>query len=105
MRQNGAVFECCKMKRMAATNLVSEKAPASPKGFARFWRALKQLFHELVGAVFAVLAFAWVQSAIRAWTRDVARWLVATAFLVALVMAIFSWTSFRRARQLQRQSQ
>jgi ABC-type Fe3+ transport system permease subunit len=71
-----------------------------PGGFARLWRTLKQLFHELVGAVFAVLALAWVQSAIRAWTRDGARWLVATAFLVAAVMAVFSFTSFRRARQI-----
>jgi len=58
--------------------------------------------HELVGAVFAVLALAWVQSAVRAWTRDGAHWLVGSAFFVAAVMAVFSWTSFRRARQLQR---
>jgi hypothetical protein len=87
---------------MAATNL-SPEAPSEPRGFARFWRALRQLFHELVGAVFAVLALAWLQSAIRAWTRDVAHWLVATALGVATVMGIFSWTSFRRSRQLQRQ--
>jgi len=75
-------------------------APGPRGGFARLWRTLKQLFHELVGAVFAVLAFAWVQSAIRAWTRDGARWLVATAFFVAAVMAVFSFTSLRRARQI-----
>lgn len=74
--------------------------PRQPGGFARLWRTLRQLFHELVGAVFAVLALAWVQSAIRAWTRDGARWLVATAFFVAAVMAVFSFTSFRRARQI-----
>ena len=90
-----------------ATNLVSEATVTTTRrsGFTRFWSTLKQLFHELVGAVFAVLAFAWVQSAIRAWTRDVAHWLVATAFAVAAVMGIFSWTSFRRARKLQRQGQ
>jgi hypothetical protein len=88
-----------------ATNLVTEATAATrPSGFYRFWSTLKQLFHELVGAVFAVLAFAWVQSAIRAWTRDVAHWLVGTAFAVAVVMGIFSWTSFRRARKLQRQA-
>jgi dolichyl-phosphate-mannose--protein O-mannosyl transferase len=69
-------------------------------GFARLWRALKQLFHEVIGAVFAVLALAWIQSAIRAWTRDGARWLVASAFFVAVVMALFSFTSFRRARRV-----
>ena len=84
---------------MAATNL-APAAPAQRSGFGRFWLALRQLFHELVGAVFAVLALAWAQSAIRAWTRDGARWLVATAFVVAAVMAVFSFTSFRRARRL-----
>ncbi|HSC45526.1 MAG TPA: hypothetical protein VLC94_06830 [Candidatus Acidoferrum sp.] len=69
-------------------------------GFGRFWLAVRQLFHEVVGAVFAVLAFAWVQSAARAWTRDGTHWLVATALAVAVVMGIFSWTSFRRARRL-----
>src|SRR5262249_58385999 len=67
---------------MASTSPMGDP-PAQLHGFARLWRTLKQLFHELVGAVFAVLAFAWVQSAIRAWTRDGARWLVATAFVVA----------------------
>jgi len=81
----------------------SNPTPAARTGFGRFWRALKQLFHELVGAVFLVLALAWLQSAIRAWTRDVAHWLVGTALCVAAVMGIFSWTSFRRSRQLERQ--
>jgi ABC-type Fe3+ transport system permease subunit len=79
---------------------MTPEAPVPRSGFGRFWRALKQLFHEVVGAVFAVLAFAWVQSAIRACTRDGARWLVATAFVIAAVMGVFSFTSFRRARQL-----
>jgi hypothetical protein len=87
------------MRDMSATNMSSE-APVQRSGFGRFWHALKQLFHEVVGAVFAVLALAWVQSGFRAWTRDGARWLVLTAFVVAAVMAVFSFTSFRRARQL-----
>jgi hypothetical protein len=70
-------------------------------GFARFWLTLRQLFHEIVGGVFAVLALAWLQSAIRAWTRDVSHWLVAAAIAVTALMAVFSWTSFRRARQLR----
>ena len=47
--------------------------------FSRLWRTLKQLFHEVTGAIFAVLAFAWFNAAIRAWTRDAAYWLVAVA--------------------------
>jgi len=88
-----------RFKPMARSEAVGG-APAESGGFARLWRTLKQLFHELVGAVFAVLALAWVQSAFRAWTRDGARWLVATAFFVAAVMAVFSFTSFRRARRV-----
>jgi hypothetical protein len=87
--------------KMGATNLVSGAPAKAQGGFARFWRTLRQLFHELVGGIFAVLAFAWLQSAIRAWTRDVAHWLVALACGVAVLLAVFSWTSFRRARQLR----
>jgi hypothetical protein len=43
----------------------------------------------------------WVQSAIRAWTRDVAHWLVFAALGVAVAMGIFAWTSFRRSRQIR----
>jgi ABC-type Fe3+ transport system permease subunit len=62
---------------------------------------LRQLFHEVVGGVFVVLSLAWLQSAVRAWTRDVARWLVVVAFGMAVLLAVFAWTSFRRARQLR----
>jgi hypothetical protein len=71
-----------------------------PRGFARLWRVLKQLFHELVGAAFAVLALGWLNSAFRAWTRDLAHWLVAVSIAVALLFVSFSLTSFRRARML-----
>jgi hypothetical protein len=75
-------------------------AEASRSGFNRFWRTLKQLFHELTGAIFAVFAFAWLNAAFRAWTRDVARWLIATSVIVAVLFAFFAVTSFRRARKL-----
>ncbi|GAC1666377.1 MAG: hypothetical protein NVS9B4_22050 [Candidatus Acidiferrum sp.] len=61
---------------------------------------LKQLFHEVTGAVFAVLALSWLNSALRAWTRDVAHWLIAAAVLVSAVFLFFAVTSFRRARKL-----
>jgi hypothetical protein len=77
------------------------RATTAPQsGFTRFWRTLKQLFHELTGAIFAVFAFAWLNAALRAWTRDVARWLIATSVLVAALFAFFAVTSFRRARKL-----
>lgn len=73
---------------------------AAHGGFRRVWRTLKQLFHEVVAGLFAVLALAWLESAIRAWTRDVAHWLVFLAFGVAVLLGVFAWTSLRRARQI-----
>ena len=54
----------------------------------------------MTGAVFAVLALAWLNSAVRAWTRDVAPWLIAIAAAVAALFLFFAVTSFRRARKL-----
>ena len=77
-------------------------APRSPepRGFQRLWRALKQIFYEAVGAMFAILAFGWLNSAFRAWTRDVAKWLIGVAIAVALLFVFFAVSSFRRARSL-----
>jgi len=76
-------------------------ATASPQvGFRRFWRAMKQLFHEAIGAVFAVLALGWFNAAFRSWSRDAALWLIGVAVFVALLFVFFAVTSFRRARKL-----
>jgi cell division protein FtsW (lipid II flippase) len=75
-------------------------AQSKQHGFRRFWRALKQIFHEVIGGVFAVFAFAWLNAAFRAWTRDTARWLIGLAVAVALLFVFFAVTSFRRARKL-----
>jgi sulfite exporter TauE/SafE len=74
--------------------------PSEPRGFHRLWRTVKQIFHEVVGAMFAVLAFGWINSAFRAWTRDVAHWLIALAIAVAGIFVLFAVSSFRRSRQL-----
>jgi hypothetical protein len=73
---------------------------AQPAGFRRLWRTLKQLFHEITGAIFAVLALAWLNAALRAWTRDVAYWLLGLAVCVAALFTFFAVTSFLRARRL-----
>ena len=69
-------------------------------GFRRFWRTLRQLFHEVVAAVFAVLALAWLNAAFRAWTRDVATWLIGIAVAIGILFAFFAVTSFRKSRKL-----
>jgi ABC-type Fe3+ transport system permease subunit len=83
-----------------ATSVGTAEAPPRHGGFRRLWRVLKQLFHEVIGAVFAVLALAWLNAALRAWTRDVALWLIAMALCVAAVFVFFAVTSFLRARKL-----
>ena len=71
------------------------------RGFRRLWRVARQLFHEMVGATFAVLALAWANAAVRASRRDVAHWLITTAIVAALIMAAFAWTSFRSSRRVR----
>ena len=60
----------------------------------------KQLFHEVIGAIFALLALGWLNMALRAWTRDATYWLIGISIAVGLVFVAFSVSSFRRARQL-----
>jgi chromate transport protein ChrA len=79
--------------------VVQSAAPES--GFRRFWRTVKQLFHEVTGAIFGLLALAWLNSAFRAYSHDVAHWLIALAVAVAALFAFFSITQFRRARKLR----
>jgi len=74
--------------------------PRQQGAFHRFWRALRQLFHELIGAIFGVLAFAWLNAAFRSWTRDAARWLIGVAIGVATLFVFFAVSSFRRARKV-----
>jgi hypothetical protein len=71
------------------------------QGFRRLWRTLQQLFYEVTGALFAVLAFAWLNAIFRAWTtRDVAHWLIAIPVSVVALFLFFAVTSFRKARKL-----
>ena len=74
--------------------------PTEVRGFRRLWRTTRQVFHEVVGAMFAVLAFGWLNSAFRAWTRDVAHWLIGVSVGVAVLFVLFAVSSFRRSRQL-----
>jgi len=83
-----------------STTVGATNAAQSQGGFRRLWRALRQLFHEAVGAVFAVLALGWLNAAFRAWTSDVAHWLIALPVSVALLFVFFAVTSFRKARRL-----
>ena len=83
-----------------STGANAATAPQPQVGFRRLWRVLRQLFHEVIGAVFAILALGWLNAAFRAWTRDGARWLIVIAVAVSLLFVFFAVTSFRRARRL-----
>jgi hypothetical protein len=73
---------------------------AQQGGFRRLWRVLRQLFHEVIGAIFAVLALGWFNAALRAWTRDAAHWLIGLAIAIGLLFVFFAITSFRKARKI-----
>ena len=74
--------------------------PGEPRGFGRLWRVTKQLFHEMVGATFVVLALGWLNSALRAYTRDVAHWIIGISVIVGSIFVAFAVSAFRKARRL-----
>lgn len=65
------------------------------------WRAARELFHEVTGAVFFILAVAASQAAWRAWHRGAGRWLVGMTVAYALVMILFGVLSFRDSRRVR----
>ena len=65
------------------------------------WRAARELFHEVTGAVFFILALAAVQAAWRAWHNGAARWLVGMSVTYALLMIFFGVLSFRDSRRVR----
>jgi hypothetical protein len=85
---------------VAATSPTVTSAP--PQGaWARLKRTLKVLFYEVAGAVFAVLALAWLNLTIRGYlTRDASPWFLAMPLIVAALFIFFAVSSFLRARKL-----
>jgi hypothetical protein len=85
---------------VAATSPTVTSAP--PQGaWARLKRTLKVLFYEVAGAVFAVLALAWLNLTIRGYlTRDASPWFLAMPLVVAALFIFFAVSSFLRARKL-----
>ena len=65
------------------------------------WRAARQLFHEITGAIFAVFALYGAVAAWRQWHSRVAAWLMGAAIAYALMMAGFAFSSFLRARRVR----
>ncbi|HEY4837879.1 MAG TPA: hypothetical protein VIH72_04690 [Candidatus Acidoferrales bacterium] len=86
---------------VASVSRTPSSRDAAPKGFfGRLWRALRQLFHEMTGTMFALLALVTLISAFRAWQHGISRWIIAVPIAYALLMIYFSVTSFLSARRV-----
>jgi hypothetical protein len=55
----------------------------------------------MTGAMFAILALAALNSALRAWRNGAENWVVALPVAYALMMIYFSVTSFRFAKRVE----
>jgi hypothetical protein len=65
------------------------------------WKAARELFHEVTGAVFLILAVAALQGAWRGWRTGAAHWLVGMSAGYALLMIFFGLLSFRDSRRVR----
>jgi hypothetical protein len=69
--------------------------------FRVLWRAARELFHEVTGAVFFILAFAALNACWRAWHNGAGRWLLGMCAGYAVVMIGFGIWSFRDSRRVR----
>jgi hypothetical protein len=65
------------------------------------WRAARELFHEVTGALFFLIALSAIQSGWRAWHRGVAHGMVGVIAAYAVLMVFFGVLSFRDSRRVQ----
>jgi len=69
--------------------------------FRILWRAARELFHEVTGTLFLVLAVAALQSAWRAWHNGAGRFLLGMSAGYALLMIFFGVLSFRDSKRVR----
>jgi glycerol uptake facilitator-like aquaporin len=65
------------------------------------WRVTRQIFHEAMGAIFAIFAGYGVLLAWRQWHQRPVWWLLMFAIGYAAMMAAFAFLSFRSARRVR----
>jgi hypothetical protein len=65
------------------------------------WRAARELFHEVTGTLFFVIAVSALSSAWRAWHRGAGQWLVGVSAGYAVLMILFGVLSFRDSRRVR----
>jgi hypothetical protein len=66
-----------------------------------WWRVARQLFHELTGALFIIFAGYGGFVVWREWKHRPAPWVIGFVVIYALMMAVFGFTAFRRARRVR----
>ena len=75
---------------------------AAARNFLRvLWKAARELFHEVTGTLFFLIALSAIQSAWRAWHRGSEQWLVGVSAGYALLMILFGVLSFRDSRRVR----
>jgi uncharacterized membrane protein len=75
---------------------------AAARNFFRvLWKAARELFHEVTGTLFFLIALSAIQSAWRAWHRGAGQWLVAVGAAYAVLMILFGVLSFRDSRRVR----
>ncbi len=86
--------------RIALSALAMLFARSMSGFFTRLWYVLRQLWHEVIGFVFLVLAVVGASAILREWRGGSGtRVLFAVAF--TLMMLYFGFTSFRSARKVR----
>ena len=65
------------------------------------WRAARELFHEVTGTLFFMIAVSSLNSAWRAWHRGARQWLVGVSAGFAVLMIMFGVMSFRDSRRVR----
>jgi glycerol uptake facilitator-like aquaporin len=66
-----------------------------------FWKAARQLFHEMTGTLFALFAVSGAAAIWRLWSHARIPWLLAATAAYTIMMLYFSVTSFRSARRVR----
>ena len=66
-----------------------------------WWRVIRELFHETTGALFGVFAVFGAVVAWREWKHRPVLWILGAAVAYAIMMAIFAFGAFRRARRVR----
>jgi hypothetical protein len=90
------------MRGMGAIRTIPAR-PAKPQGFFRvLWKAMRELFHEITGAVFFLMALSWANATFRLWRHGGApHWAIGLASGFAVMLIAFGLTSFRAARRVR----